>query len=110
MIEFVIFAFIGFVCYQIVHNKKHNKTDDDDVLPNPVKVLIEKHSSCYYAFTLEDKFLSQDQSLYELISKIMKDDPAIIITTNDNDVIIELKKIFSSEQLHHIDLLSNPKP
>lgn len=109
MIELIIFAFIGFVCYQIVHSKKHIK-NDDNVLPNPVKVLIEKHSDCYYAFTLEDKFLLQDQSLYELISKIMKDDPAIIIATNDNDVIIELKKIFSSEQLHHIDLLSNPKP
>lgn len=109
MIEFVIFAVIGFVCYKIVYSKKHDKTDDN-ILPNPVKVLIEKHSDCYYAFTLEDKFLLQDQSLYELISKIMKDDPAIIITTNDNDVIVELKKIFSSEQLHHIDLLSNPKP
>lgn len=100
VISFIIgMLFYDFLVYYKNWEKQKSMVKDEH--SEKRKVLIECHNECYYAFSFEDEFLGQDQSLSDLILKVMKDDPDIIVASDDQNVINELRKLFSSQELSH---------
>ena len=104
LITAIVSFIIGWLLYDFLvyyKNWKKLKSVSTEQHSEKRKVLIECHNDCYYAFSFEDEFLGQDQSLSELIIKVMKDDPDIIVASEDQIVISELRKLFSSQELSH---------
>lgn len=103
MLEAILYFVAGFLLCDLLTYLRARKVrreiehiEDERV---PSRVLIEYHSDCFFAYSGDTNwFIAQDTSLADLLLRVMKNDPSVIIAASDDFVIGELKKIVASSQ------------
>ena len=104
MLDAILYIVAGYVLCNFVRAFRQAKAKvvqqmDAETKEEPKKVLIEYHSDCFFAYDGSSEwFLAQDTSLADLVLKVMKNDPSVIVAASDEFVISELKKLVASSQ------------
>lgn len=102
MLEALLYFVAGYVTCNFLaafREAKSRVEQENEVSAERKKVLIEYHSDCFFAYDDSTSwFLAQDISLADLVLKVMKNDPSVIVAASDEFVISELKKLVASSQ------------
>lgn len=102
MLEALLYIVAGYVLCNFVNAFREAKArveQNESVTEERKKVLIEYHSDAFFAYDGSTEFfLAQDTSLDDLVLKVMKNDPSVIVAASDEFVITELKKLVASSQ------------
>jgi len=101
MLEALLFIVAGYVLCNFVNAFREAKArvaQMSDAKEETKKVLIEYHSDSFFAYDDSTSwFLGQDTSLADLVLKVMKNDPSVIVAASDEFVIAELRKLVASQ-------------
>lgn len=100
MLEALLYIVAGYVLCNFVNAFREAKArvaQQEQTKEEAKKVLIEYHSDSFFAYDdSTDFFLAQDTSLADLVLRVMKNDPSVIVAASDEYVITELKKLVAS--------------